>query len=212
MVDISYLGYDKQHSPLDNPDALLRAPFLPFDGMNEQGLAVGMMAVSHAEGGNDPKKNTLDDLELIRLILDYSKDVPEALELIKNYNVDFGNVPVHFLLADAVGNSSVVEYLDGKPIILTAEKSWQAATNFLISEENPQDSNSSCWRYNHLVKLLNEVEGKMNEKEGMRLLKEVSQSGQTSTKWSVIYDLTNKKISLVLGRDYWRVYEYFLSK
>lgn len=48
VVDISYLGYDRAHvADLDTPAgrrALLRAPLLPFDGMNEHGLAVGMAA------------------------------------------------------------------------------------------------------------------------------------------------------------------------
>jgi penicillin V acylase-like amidase (Ntn superfamily) len=42
MVDISYLGYAKSDAPEENPGGLLRSPLLPFDGMNEKGLAVGM--------------------------------------------------------------------------------------------------------------------------------------------------------------------------
>ncbi len=133
MVDISYLGYDRQHSPLDDPQALLRAPYLPFDGMNEHGLAVGMMSVSHAEGGVDKEKFTLDELELIRLMLDYARDVPEALDLLEDFNIDFGSVPVHFLLADASGNSAVVEYLAGVPVVVKSAQPWQVATNFLIT-------------------------------------------------------------------------------
>jgi hypothetical protein len=171
-----------------------------------------MMAVSHAEGGNDPAKITLDSLELIRKILDYAKDVPEAIELLKNYNIDFGSVPVHYMLSDAGGNSAVVEYLAGRPIILTAMHPWQASTNFLLSEEKPQNSNSSCWRYNHLTTILSANAGKIDEKAGMKLLQEVSQPGETSTRWSVIYDLTNKKITMALGRNYHQVYEYDLDE
>ena len=52
MVDISYLGYSKSDNPGKNPGGLFESPFIPFDGMNEQGLAVGMMAVPAA---NAPK-------------------------------------------------------------------------------------------------------------------------------------------------------------
>jgi len=51
MVDIAYLGFEGQAAyglterPLDELAPLLSAPYLPFDGMNDQGLVVGMAAV-----------------------------------------------------------------------------------------------------------------------------------------------------------------------
>ena len=212
MVDISYLGYDRQHSPLDDPQALVRAPYLPFDGMNEHGLAVGMMAISHAEGGVDKEKITLDELELIRLMLDYARDVPEALKLLEKYNVDFGSSPVHYLLADASGNSGVVEFLAGVPVVVRTNQSWQVATNFLISEEKPDGANSSCFRYNHLARTLNDTGGKLNMREGMELLQDVSQRGETATRWSIIYDLSNKSVSLAMGRNYNTVFSFSIQK
>ncbi len=53
MVDLAYLDFGDQVDhlvdlPLDRRGPLLDAPALPFDGMNERGLAVGMAAVSAA--------------------------------------------------------------------------------------------------------------------------------------------------------------------
>lgn len=51
MVDIAYLGIegksekDLQNLPYEERQLLLGAPSLPFDGMNERGLAIGMAAV-----------------------------------------------------------------------------------------------------------------------------------------------------------------------
>ena len=51
MVDIEYLGFsssDVSHLadlPLEERQALLNAPRIPFDGMNEHGLAIGMAAL-----------------------------------------------------------------------------------------------------------------------------------------------------------------------
>jgi len=51
MVDIAYLGFEGSKAgaltnlPLVERRALLDAPSLPFDGMNERGLAIGMAAV-----------------------------------------------------------------------------------------------------------------------------------------------------------------------
>lgn len=204
MVDISYLGYDRQKTPLTDPGALKNAPYLPFDGMNEHGLAVGMMAISHAEGGNDPQKVTLDELEMIRLMLDYARNVPEALQLIQGYNVDFGSVPIHYLISDAAGNSAVIEYLDGKPVVLPNTAPWQVSTNFLISVEKPQGANSSCSRYNQLSTTLARTNGQLGNTHPMDLLKGVSQA---NTRWSVVYHLATGKVSLVMGRNYDQVYE-----
>ena len=212
MVDISYLGYDLRDDPRKNPDALLNAPFLPFDGMNAKGLAVGMMAVPHAEGGDDPGKITLDELEMIRLLLDHAGNVSEALELMGKYNVDFGSVPVHYLVADVQGNSALVEFLEGQPVIRQVGNSWQVATNFLVAEEQPKGADSSCWRYNRLYTGLLDKEGRVDDKLGMSLLMGVAQEGEFATRWSWIFDLTRRQAALAFGRDYQHVYEFKLEE
>lgn len=212
MVDIAYLGYDEERLPSDDPEDLLKAPYLPFDGMNEKGLAVSMMAIPHAEGGTDPNKITLDDLELIRLLLDKAGNVSEALELVDDYNIDFGNVPIHYLIADVSGNSALVEFLDGKPVVMKGDRPWQVATNFLVAEEQPEGANSSCPRYNKLYSNLEEKNGKIDSQQGMAMLKEVAQQGDFATRWSWVYDLAQGKAYLAFGRNYEQVYEFSLGK
>lgn len=199
MVDISYLGYSREKTPLQDPAALQRAPFLPFDGMNEAGLAVGMMAVNHAEGGSDPAKTTLEDLDLIRLWLDRAHDVPEAIQLLADYNIRFEEVPLHYLVADASGAAALVEFVDGKPVVQYGRANGLVSTNFIVAEEKPEGANSSCERYNRMVTVLEGSAGKLDAPQGLTLLKEVS---QPTTRWSVVYNLAKKEITLVMGRDY----------
>lgn len=208
MVDISYLGYDEQLTPLDDPQALSNAPYLPFDGMNEAGLAVGMMSVPHAEGGNDPVKSTLDSLELIRLMLDYAGDVQEAVQLIQDYNVDFGSVPVHYLVADRGGHSAVIEYIDGELVVIRNEKDWQISTNFLLTE---QPAPGSCWRYALLETALRDKQGDLTMEESMDLLRSVSQTGSAATRWSVVYNLVDRTLQVAVGADFDSVYEFLLD-
>ena len=210
IVDIAYLGYDDQFTPLDDPQALRDAPYIPFDGMNEKGLAVGMMSVAHAEGGNNPEKITIGSLELMRLMLDYTENVDEAIQLIQDYNVDFDQTPVHYLVADKSGSSVIIEYIDGIPLIIPNEQDWQVSTNFLISEENPHGAVSSCWRFNLLEETLEKVQGSLDLSQAMGLLEEVSQEGAYATRWSVVYDLTNVEFAIVVGRNYERIYEFSL--
>ena len=49
LVDISYLGFDRRNLHRSTPDDLAGAARLPFDGMNERGVAVAMAAVPEAQ-------------------------------------------------------------------------------------------------------------------------------------------------------------------
>jgi hypothetical protein len=212
LVDLSYLGYTDSHTPLADTAGLKDAPYLPFDGMNEHGLAVGMMAVDHAEGSADPEKATIEDIPLIRLLLDYAREVDEALALLRKVNVRFGSVPIHYLIADAKGDSALVEYLDGEMVITRGAADFQVATNFIVAEVNPVGDDAPCWRYQSLYRALEKSGGKADSASGMALLQEVSQGGgETSTRWSAVYDLTHRTLRLALGRDYQTVYEFKLS-
>jgi hypothetical protein len=55
VVDLEYLGYSRSNLPdkAQNNKSLLNSPFLPFDGINEKGVAIGMMALTKATGPND---------------------------------------------------------------------------------------------------------------------------------------------------------------
>ncbi|NMC30280.1 MAG: linear amide C-N hydrolase [Pelolinea sp.] len=210
MVDISYLGYDDQNTPLDDPEALRYVPYLPFDGMNEMGFAAGMMSVAHAEGGDDPEKITIGSLELMRLMLDHAANVESALALIQDYNVDFDDIPIHYLIADREGNSAIIEYIHGEPVVIRNDKNWQVATNFLISETSSSTA-PNCWRYNLLEQELQRFQGGLGEGKAMELLEKVSQPGDFATRWSVLYDLEHGTIQVAIGRHYHEVYRFSLN-
>ena len=99
MVDVAYLGYTGDGAqglderPLTDLRPLLNAPYLPFDGMNERGLAIGMAAVSPGGMAVDPDKETRDSLAVMREILDRAADVDEGLAILDRYNIDFGGGP-----------------------------------------------------------------------------------------------------------------------
>lgn len=208
MVDMAFLGF-----PADAPSwrerwALLDAPYWPIDGMNERGLAVGMMAVPHGRDAADPGRVTIGSLHAIRLLLDYAADVEEAIALLRQYRIDFGGgPPIHYLLGDAKGDSAVVEHIDGRMTVVRSEGPWQASTNFLMSPAPPEGAQSPCWRYNRLVEALEQTQGSLTQAEVMSLLQDVS---QPNTVWSVVYDMANGDISVTVGRDYDQVHEFEL--
>ena len=212
MVDISYLGFDRGAPSGKNKRRLLQSPYLPFDGLNERGLAVTMMAVPHSEGGRDPKKITIDSLAAIRLMLDYADTVDRAVEVLGDYNVDFGGgPPIHYLIADASGKSAVIELLDDKMRVMRGDRSFQVSTNFLQFPEPPRNGRTGCWRYNRVFEALSRAEGEFSAEDGMKLLQSVSQTGEHPTVWALVYDLSSRDVRVVMGRKYGRVHRLELK-
>lgn len=65
----------------------LAAPYLPFDGINEKGVAIALLAVPEAEVSYSADKVTLSTTTAIRLVLDKAANVDEAIDLLKQYNI-----------------------------------------------------------------------------------------------------------------------------
>ncbi len=212
MVDISYLGFDQGEPSPTDPRGLLDAPYFPFDGMNEYGLAVGIMAVPYADGGGDPDKVTIGSLHAVRLLLDYARDVDEAISLLQDYNIDFeGGPPVHYLISDSSGNAAVVEFISGELSAIRNSEPWQVATNFMLSGMAPEERFSLCRRYRRAYETLEAAKGNISPEQAMTLLDEVSQSGDFPTIWSIAYNLTSGDIRVVVGREYDRVHQFELE-
>jgi predicted choloylglycine hydrolase len=206
MVDISYLGYNK-NDPVSADDPQLHdAPLLPIDGMNKKGLAIGIMAVPYAQLNTDPRKITLGSLQIIRLLLDYAQNLDEAISLMQEYNIDFqGGPPLHYFIVDSTGNSAVIEFVDNEYVILRTEDAWQVSTNFIISMTDFDDANSPCWRYNLAYSRLEQNQNILTGAQTMDILSAVSQS---NTIWSSLYNLKHSEIQVVMGRNYNCVYNW----
>lgn len=201
MVDISYLGFarkDEKYKTVKGREALLNAPMLPFDGMNEHGLTVGMAAVGDTKIPNDPDKPNVGSLQIIRLMLDRAKSVEEALTVFDKYNIlKTGGPNIHYLIADANGKSALIELKDGKTNIIRGDKNWQSATNFyLTGQEQP---NQQCHRFAKINRLMSDKKGDLSVDQTFNVLKDVSQQ---STQWSVVYDLQNTLAHVATSRNF----------
>lgn len=209
MVDLSYFGFTQNKLPdkAQNVQRLLDTPWLPFDGMNEMGVAIGMMAISHADSPSDPKKKTIGEIEVIRLVLDYAKSTEHAIELIKKHNVRMETPPIHYLIADLSGHSAIIEFVNGKMIVMRNTDPWQVSTNFIIYDSGAPE-NVGCWRYNNVYNKLEETKGKLNKNEAMNLLQSVAQS---NTIWSMAYQMSDSKIDVVVGKNYNNIQSFELK-
>lgn len=198
-VNLSFIGYNEDYLPnaLSFDSFLtLAAPFLPFDGMNEKGLAIALLAVPEVQLANDPSKITLNTTTAIRLVLDKAATIEEAVELLKNYNIYFsGDVDCHFLIADASGDSVIVEYWDNQVQSVTSNEEYQIASNFIAYNGlNIGEGYTEFDRYNKVKETLDANNGKINEENAVSLLSEIGiydDLGKDKLQWSVIYNLTS---------------------
>ena len=204
MVDIAYLGFGDERAegitdlPLERRRSLLNAPWIPFDGMNEAGLVVGMAAVPPGEMDQDPSKETIDSVMVIRKILDQAATLEEAIQIIRSYNIDMGGNYLHYLIAEKSGRSVLVEFSQGEMVVHPNQGPYQVATNFLLAEAG-SDPGAHCGRFRLLDESLKKSSGQIDASRAMDLLEDVA---QPSTQWSIVYLLSEGEIWISLGRDY----------
>lgn len=205
MVDLAYFGFQGEDAigiadlPLEKRRALLDAPLLPFDGMNERGLAIAMAAVEPSDMPVEAGRETMDSIGIIRAVLDRAATVDEALEIFNQYNIQIeGGPPLHYLIADAAGQAVLIEFYQGEMVVTPNEKPWLIATNFICAAV--KDTSGQCWRYDTITEALEASGGRLTAGETMDLLADVSQPG--STQWSVVYNLTTGEVQVATGRDY----------
>jgi len=207
MVYLDTLG-TKDYKNLSFPMRifLYYAPYMPLDGMNECGLAIGENGV-YAEDGKDPRKLNLSSSEVMRLVLDHAKNVNEAVALFRKYNIYFGDHPCHYLLADASGDSVVIEFVDGDMRVMHNTEPWQVATNFLLWRSTAEER-AGDWRYALASKKLAESDGLLSQQGTMALLRDVHQG---STIWSNAYDMKSGDIQVAMGKNYDRLFNFKLT-
>lgn len=211
IVDIAYLGKNlKIDNTLKSRLSFLGAPYCPVDGMNEYGLAVSCLSVGFYGNMNiDPQKPTINDYDLIRLVLENAKNVDEAAALLQEYNFIFNEPYCHYFIADAAGKSAVVEFILGKLNFVYNKKPWQVVTNFFIEDKDGYETClRRCPRFDKAFSVLHEQNGILTNNEAMNLMKAISQETYCPTQWSALYNQTTGDIEIALGRRFHKIYRF----
>ncbi len=120
--DLDFLGFGDDYTPdgsMQERIQTLAAIYVPLDGMNEKGLIVAdLMAGDDEETHQKTDKPDLTTTTAIRLLLDRAANVDEAIELLKQYDMNSSiGAAHHFAIADKSGKSVVVEYVNGEMLV-----------------------------------------------------------------------------------------------
>ncbi|MBN1563233.1 MAG: linear amide C-N hydrolase [Anaerolineae bacterium] len=214
MVDLAYLGFASESRarsimdlPLSERRDLLYTPYLPFDGMNKMGLAIGMAAVSPSATPTDPNRPTIGSLGIMREVLDHAATLDEAITIFEQFNIDMGDgPPIHYLIADMHGDSALIEFYQGDMVVQrSTDQAWDMATNFIRASVTSGQPESHCWRYAEISAQLTASAGIITPDAALTLLSEVAQS---NTQWSVVYSMGTGEVYVAMNRQYNQVYSF----
>ena len=213
VVNLSFLGYNETYTPEAVLDRIvtLGVPYFPLDGINEMGLAVGVLQLQAPPTNQQTDKVDIGTTLAIRYLLDKAASVSEAVELLASVDMHASaNGCYHLQIVDAFGSSVVVSYVNNEMVVTEKEGNYQAATNFYLHDVPFEYEKQGEDRYEKLIETLSKKNGILTSEEGMDLLEYVSFEGTPpdeegrvySTQWSSIYDLTNPALILCADRNY----------
>ena len=182
-----------------NRARVLGAPYEMQDGMNEYGLAIVTFTASGTEVETDGKKIPLCYYSLYRAIIDKCKTVSEALAFLEKYTMSPADNCSHFQIADASGDSVIIEYVGGEMKVLRSDKPWQVCSNFLIYG-NPEMEGFGKDRYLAYQEYLDAHDGIVDEDTAFRLLHENHIPGDEN--YSVVFNLTKRTAAVEFAPEF----------
>lgn len=183
---------------------------LPYGGMNEAGLVIEQMWMNDTQYPENDDRYTLTELQWIQYQLDNCATVKEVIATKERLRIDNKSVAtLHFLVADASGEVATIEYIDGKmnvhrnenlPYTVLANCPYDRSINYKQTKEIDHDTVFNGWTENssgRFVTAANMIEKYQQQNlvdYSFEILDAVAQG--ESTQWSIVYDITNKKIHL----------------
>lgn len=187
-------GIDITRLP-DNIQAIVGL-YAPLDGMNEEGLAVSVNMIQDSDTiQQNTDKPDITTTTAVRLLLDQAATVDEAVNLLSQYDLHASmDMMIHFALADAQGNSVVVEYIDNEMTVTPTS----VVTNFYLTEGEKYGigTEQSHERYEILSDARSSQET-MDERDVRDALDSVSKDnfGEfESTEWSIVMNQETKEL------------------
>ncbi len=229
MVDGMHLGFGRGFYEEAGKDLslMMALPYAALDGINEDGFAIGVLALNEAPAKQDSGKPKIGTTVAIRMLLDRAATVKEAVNMLKDYDMDMGETgrsSYHFFMADATGDYAIVEYTfggeqenPGNMEVLRACDTLRCVTNFYVSPS--MKGTNAGWgsthgkdRYDIMRRTLQLNNYLLSEADAMSLLSTVSQDPTdemtSMTQWSALYNLTEKSLRLSILREYGKAYDF----
>ena len=178
----------------------------PNGGMNEKGLVVELMWLDGTKYPNPDNRPAVNVLQWIQYQLDRSATVDDVIASDKIVRITGKGTPLHYLVADAAGHVATIEFLDGKMVVhrgnelpfavLTNSTSEASITQTKRTANNWAFADNSIDRFAKACNMVQQYQLQDINTPivdyAFDVLNKVSQNNWT--KWSIVYDITYKKI------------------
>ncbi|HEX3167005.1 MAG TPA: linear amide C-N hydrolase [Chitinophagaceae bacterium] len=182
----------------------------PTGGMNEKGLIVELMWLDETKYPSADKRPAIGVLQWIQYQLDNCATIDEVIATDKKLRISpTGTTPLHYLIADANGKAATIEFLNGQLVVHKgSDLSFPVLTNNIYDESvrayknSSANGNNSLERFNDACSMIQKLNSNSITKPlvdyAFDILGEVAQGN--FTKWSIVYDITNKTIQFKTNR------------
>lgn len=225
IIDTTFFIHGTEHFSLKNSkkhQRVMGAPYMAMDGINEKGFSIAVLEIKTTATKQETGKKPIITTVAIRAALDKCATVDEAIELFSQYDMhDSLFINYHYQLADAEGNSAIIEYVNNEMhVIRQSEKDENLAlTNYFLTPGGDNHDGRGYDRYSRIKKTLRKSEGVVTENDAMTLLSECVLDYKhpllkhpVITLWSAVYNCTEKSVLLCAGMDYEKKYLIKLDK
>ena len=236
FVDGNFVNYKKGfYTEKGNDLSMLMAlPYLLLDGINEDGFAISVLKLDgKPTRQTKSSQKTIFTTVAMRMLLDRASTVKEAPAMLEQYNMcmDTDTASYHFFMADATGDYAIVEYT-GENVninhpenmeVLRDNDTLRCVTNFYVSPTMLETefggySSHGRDRYNNLRAGLLKYNYNVTPSQALELLKVVAQgpnddkSSTGFTQWSQVYNLTKRRLTLNLTREWDKTFEFGIEE
>ena len=177
----------------------------PNGGINEQGLVIELMWLDDTEYPTPDARGALPTLQWIQYQLDNAATVDDVVASDKTVRIRGASAKIHFLVADAKGNTAAVEYLAGKMVVhrgkdlphraLTNDTYLRSATYMKEFNDVARElSHSSLDRFAVAAQAVAKgpAPGVAPVTAAFDLLARVAQGEYTQ--WSIVYDIAAMRV------------------
>jgi predicted choloylglycine hydrolase len=173
-----------------------------MDGINEKGLFIGVATnQSPAEYGRlgyqpYPDAPAVNAHHMMAIVLDTCGTVSEALRLIGRMRIWFSDEFLHFMIADADGNSAVVEFDgSGRLVPFVSTRGYQVVTNTAL-QVGEDDIAAQCWRYARATSTLGSTDVRSLD-DLLAVNRSISMSAASvKTLWISLADLPRREMDV----------------
>ena len=215
FVDGEYIGIFEDQEIIK--ERLLYSVYDIIDGINEEGLALSILRLANTPSvhQDDSSKKNITSSIMMKGVLDYCKNVDEAVDYFKKYNLHElyeRNSSLHYLIVDSKGDSVILEYIDNKMIIIKPYEienvKYLYLTNFFLKKEIGNGNNNGLDRYQILKEKLKD-DTILEEDKAMNLLNDVHKN---TTIWSNVYNTNELTVITALRQNYTIFYKFDVNK